>query len=122
VIKLIITRLRHAWPQTRFIVRADSGFCRRRLPHWCERSGVDYIVGLARNARLHALVQVAEATRRVRVMLVSHHPLRELFAVAAARLAASLFRILCVRHSMATERSLHDSQEQERGGHARGAI
>jgi hypothetical protein len=34
----------------------------------------------------------------------------------------SLFRILCVRHSMATERSLHDSQEQERGGHDRGAV
>jgi hypothetical protein len=62
VIKLIITRLRQAWPQTRFIVRADSGFCRRRLLHWCERSGVGYIVGLARNARLHALVQLAEAS------------------------------------------------------------
>jgi hypothetical protein len=27
-------------------------------------------------------------TRRVRVMLASHHPLRELFGMAAARLAA----------------------------------
>jgi hypothetical protein len=62
VIKLIITRLRQAWPNTRFIVRADSGFCRRRLPQWCERSGVGYIVGLARTARLHAAVQVAEAS------------------------------------------------------------
>lgn len=62
VIKLIVTRLRQAWPNTRFIVRADSGFCRRRLLRWCERSGVGYIVGLARNARLHAVVQVAEAS------------------------------------------------------------
>jgi hypothetical protein len=62
VIKLIMTRLRQAWPNTRFIVRADSGSCRRRLLQWCERSGVGYIVGLARNARLHALVQVAEAS------------------------------------------------------------
>jgi hypothetical protein len=62
VIKLIIKRLRQAWPNTRFIVRADSGFCRRRLPQWCERSGVGDIVGLARTARLHAAVQVAEAS------------------------------------------------------------
>lgn len=61
VIKLIVTRLRQAWPGTRFIVRADSGFCRRRLLQWCERSDVGYIVGLARNARLHAAVEVAEA-------------------------------------------------------------
>jgi hypothetical protein len=61
VIKLLVARLRQAWPATRFIVRADSGFCRRRLLQWCERSGVGYIIGLARNARLHAAVEVAEA-------------------------------------------------------------
>ena len=61
VIKLLITRLRRAWPATRFIVRADSGFCRRRLLQWCERSDVGYIIGLARNARLHAAVEMAEA-------------------------------------------------------------
>jgi hypothetical protein len=62
VIKLLITRLRRAWPNTRFIVRGDSGFCRRRLVQWCERSGVGYIIGLARNARLHAVVEIAEAS------------------------------------------------------------
>jgi hypothetical protein len=62
VIKLLITRLRRAWPTTRkFIVRADSGFCRRRLLQWCERSDVGYIIGLARNARLHAAVEMVEA-------------------------------------------------------------
>lgn len=61
VIKLLITRLRQAWPHTRYIVRADSGFCRRRLLHWCERAGVGYVIGLARNARLHATVELAEA-------------------------------------------------------------
>lgn len=61
VIKLLVTRLRQAWPDTRLIVRADSGFCRRRLLQWCERADVGYIVGLARNARLHAAVEVAEA-------------------------------------------------------------
>jgi len=62
VIKLLVTRLRKVWPATRFIVRADSGFCRRRLLHWCERAGVGYIIGLARNARLHAAVEIAEAS------------------------------------------------------------
>jgi len=62
VIKLLVTRLRQVWPNTRFIVRGDSGFCRRRLVQWCERAGVGYIIGLARNARLHAAVEIAEAS------------------------------------------------------------
>lgn len=62
VIKLLVARLRKVWPDTRFIVRADSGFCRRRLIQWCERADVGYIIGLARNARLHAVVEVAEAS------------------------------------------------------------
>jgi len=61
LIKLLVTRLRKNWPTTRFIVRGDSGFCRRRLLQWCERSGVGYVIGLARNARLHAAVELAEA-------------------------------------------------------------
>jgi hypothetical protein len=61
VIKLLITRLRQVWPNTHFIVRGDSGFCRRRLLHWCERAGVSYLIGLARNARLQARVELAEA-------------------------------------------------------------
>ncbi len=60
VIKLLVQRLRRAWPDTRIIVRADSGFCRQRLLRWCERSGVSYIIGLARNARLEARVRLAE--------------------------------------------------------------
>ena len=39
----------------RLIPRADSGFCRWKMLHWCEWAGVDYIIGLARNARLEAL-------------------------------------------------------------------
>ena len=60
VIKLLVQRLRRAWPQARIIVRGDSGFCRQRLLRWCERSGVNYIIGLARNARLEAQVRYAE--------------------------------------------------------------
>jgi hypothetical protein len=65
VIKLLITRLREAWPNTRFIVRGDSGFCRQRLIRWCERKAVGYVIGVARNARLQARVADDEEQLRV---------------------------------------------------------
>lgn len=61
VIKLLVTRLRQAWPHVRIVVRGDSGFCRQRLLRFCERAGAGYVIGLARNARLHAVVAIAEA-------------------------------------------------------------
>ena len=48
----IVTQLRARWPYTRIILRADSGFAREALMGWCEANAVDYIFGLARNARL----------------------------------------------------------------------
>jgi hypothetical protein len=56
VIKLLVTRLREAWPDVRIIVRGDSGFCRQRLIRWCERRDIGYVIGVARNARLHRIV------------------------------------------------------------------
>ncbi len=53
VLKLLVDRLRRAWPEVRIILRADSGFCRHRMLGWCERNDVGYIVGLAKNARLN---------------------------------------------------------------------
>lgn len=60
VIKLLVTRLRQAWPAVRIIVRGDSGFCRQRLIRWCERHAVGYVIGVARNARLHRAVAAWE--------------------------------------------------------------
>jgi len=57
ILALLVKRLRQAWPQVRIVVRADSGFCRRRMLRWCERHGIGYIVGLARNSRLQRLIQ-----------------------------------------------------------------
>ena len=48
----IVAQLRRAWPGTRIVLRGDSGFCREALMRWCEDHGVDYLFGLARNARL----------------------------------------------------------------------
>jgi hypothetical protein len=55
VLKLLVTRLRAAWPAVKITLRADSGFCRWKMLRWCDRHGVGYIVGLARNARLAEL-------------------------------------------------------------------
>ena len=57
ILKLLTQRLRAEWPQVKLILRADSGFCRWKMLRWCEGAGVDYIIGLAKNARLEALSQ-----------------------------------------------------------------
>lgn len=57
VIKLLVSRLRQAWPEVSIIVRGDSGFCRQRLIRWCERHEVGYVIGMARNPRLQARVK-----------------------------------------------------------------
>ena len=51
-VERIITQIRVRWPDTRIILRADSGFCRDELMGWCEENSVEYVFGLARNARL----------------------------------------------------------------------
>lgn len=55
ILKWLTAQLRAAWPEVRVIFRGDSGFCRRKILHWCERNSVDYVVGLAKNARLKAI-------------------------------------------------------------------
>jgi hypothetical protein len=57
VLALLTKGLRRVWPGVRIILRADSGFCRWRMLRWCERAGVDYIVGLAKNPRLRKLAE-----------------------------------------------------------------
>lgn len=52
----IVAQLRTAWPTVRITLRADSGFCRDALMTWCETHAVDYVLGLAKNARLTALI------------------------------------------------------------------
>jgi hypothetical protein len=51
-IERIVEQIRARWPEVTIILRADSGFCREELMSWCEQHRVDYVFGLARNARL----------------------------------------------------------------------
>jgi len=46
---LLVRRFREVWPDVRIIIRGDSGFCRWRLMKWCDRHGVFYVLGLAKN-------------------------------------------------------------------------
>jgi hypothetical protein len=60
ILKLLVTRLRQKWPQVRIVFRGDSGFCRQRILNYCERAGLHYIVGLARNPRLQGITEFLE--------------------------------------------------------------
>jgi Transposase DDE domain group 1 len=68
LLKLLVRRLRQAWPGVKITIRADSGFCRGRLMRWCDSHGVGYVPGLARNVVLErqAADAIAEAARRFR--------------------------------------------------------
>jgi hypothetical protein len=48
----IVGQIRGRWPRVRILLRADSGFAREALMSWCENNRVDFLFGLARNARL----------------------------------------------------------------------
>jgi hypothetical protein len=71
-VERIVAQIRARWPAVRIILRADSGFCREELMSWCEQKRVDYLFGLARNARLvraigaelHAAAAESRATGR----------------------------------------------------------
>ncbi len=64
----IIAQIRARWPRTRILLRADSGFARETLMRWCEMNRVDFVFGLARNARLvkEIAVELANAEEESR--------------------------------------------------------
>jgi hypothetical protein len=53
----IVAQIRQRWPEVRIVVRGDSGFAREELMSWCESHGVDFVFGLARNARLQRALE-----------------------------------------------------------------
>jgi len=55
ILALLVRALRRRWPRVEIVFRGDSGFCRWKILRWCERHGVKYLVGIARNRRLLAL-------------------------------------------------------------------
>jgi Transposase DDE domain group 1 len=66
LLKLLVHRLRQAWPEVKITLRADSGFCRWKLMRWCDSHGIGYVLGLARNLLLERLAVdwTAQAARQ----------------------------------------------------------
>jgi hypothetical protein len=64
----IVAQVRARWPRVRILLRADPGFARETLMAWCEAHKVDYLFGLARNARLEGEIaaELAEAAAESR--------------------------------------------------------
>ena len=58
VLQDLVGQIRERWPSVSILVRADSAFARDWLMSWCEENGVDYLFGLARNARLEREIAV----------------------------------------------------------------
>lgn len=59
ILALLVRFIRRFWPETRIVFRGDGDFCRHRMLDWCDRKRVDYVVGLARNARPQRMVAPA---------------------------------------------------------------
>ena len=49
VTKLLVEKIRSRWPETKIILRGDSGFAIERLMRWCDKNNVHYIFGLQKN-------------------------------------------------------------------------
>ena len=52
-LRRIIPQIRQARPQTRIILRGDSGFRREEIMAWCEAEDIDDVFGLAHNCHLY---------------------------------------------------------------------
>ena len=65
VLRMMVPRIRQRFPQARIILRADSGFCREEIMHFCETKGIFYVLGLAKNNRLkNALGSALQKAKR----------------------------------------------------------
>ena len=99
----LVGHIRTRWPRVKIVLRADSGFAREALMAWCEQNRVDYVFGLARNARLE---------RRIAPALAEAHRLSE-----AAGRPVRLFRdvLWTTRQSWSRRRRVVAKAEWTRG-------
>jgi hypothetical protein len=72
----VIRALRARCPGARLIVRGDANFCREEVMSWCERAGVYYLWGFARNSALSAQLAPALAEARAAHCLCGGVPVR----------------------------------------------
>ena len=68
VLNLIVRAIRERYPDTHIVLRADSGFARERIMHWCEKHSVSYVLGLAKNSRLNQRIVHAMDAAKIRMI------------------------------------------------------
>jgi hypothetical protein len=71
----IVSSIRLRWPDTRIIIRGDSGFCREHIMLWCELNNVDYVLGLAKNERLKREI-TADLEKAKTIFVQTNQPVR----------------------------------------------
>ena len=69
VLKRLVKAIRARFPKVRIILRGDSGFARESIMAWCEKNGVYYVLGLAKNARLNRAIEEAMDRAKIRSCL-----------------------------------------------------
>jgi hypothetical protein len=77
ILRWLFWRLKRAWPEVGIILRADAGFALPELIRLCERSGVGYVIGFARNAVLER--KIADLLERARRQFIRTQETARLF-------------------------------------------
>lgn len=57
LLKRIVSRLRHGWPEVEIELRTDAGFAVPALYDYCEEEDITYTVGLITNPRLETMAE-----------------------------------------------------------------
>jgi len=65
-IRRLIRQIRSHWPRTEILLRADSHYCTPEVLDLCDRLGLRYVFGLARNSRLQDHIEALEASTAAR--------------------------------------------------------
>ncbi len=77
ILRWLFWRLKQAWPGVRIILRADAGFSLPELLRVCERAGVGYAIGFARNRVLER--KIADLLERARLQFMQTQQKTRLF-------------------------------------------
>lgn len=77
ILRWLFWRLKRAWPRVRIILRADAGFSLPEILQVCERSGIGYAIGFARNGVLER--KIANLLERARLQCIQTQQKARLF-------------------------------------------
>jgi len=64
LLRRLVARLRARWPEVRIVFRGDSGMALPGIYDFCEGQGVEYVIGIGRNATLAQLIEPIEDQAR----------------------------------------------------------